>query len=61
MHEGDCVAKMTKAQARKRLKEAQAKVNNVFVNSWRWTEDPVKGTDIIAFEKLFNKCINRLK
>jgi hypothetical protein len=29
MHEGDCVAKMTKATARKRVKEAEKKLMDV--------------------------------
>lgn len=60
------MAKMTKAQARKRLSEALMKVKTVYVASMggQKTASPTYGAvltaDMAAVEKVINKCMNRL-
>jgi len=48
------MAKMTKAQAKKRLKEAKSKVKAVFVAGSCSTQD------MVAIEKILDKCLKRL-
>jgi hypothetical protein len=54
--------KMTKAQAKKRLNEALKKVQAVYVRSpnlgmsGHW----VSTQDMVAIEKIINKCLKRL-
>jgi len=51
--------KMTKAQSKKRLKEAKSKVKAVYMSE---TTNPVAITtqDMIAIEKIIDKCLKRL-
>jgi hypothetical protein len=55
--------KMTKAQAKKRLNEAKAKVKAVYVASWSghapWSE-PISTKDMTAIETILNKCLKRM-
>lgn len=52
--------KMTKAQAKKRLNEAKAKVKAVYVGfTYPWI-CPVSTADMAAIEKIINKCLKRL-
>jgi len=53
------MAKMTKAQARKRLKEAKAKVMAVYVQGQIGSLG-VSTQDMVAIEKVLDKCIKRL-
>jgi hypothetical protein len=53
---------MTRAQARKRLQEATAKVKAVYL--WRFGNNMMEGVistqDMAAIEKIINKCLKRL-
>ena len=51
--------RMTKAQAKKRLKEAKTKVMNVYV-SQQFLGAVVSTQDMVAIEKVLDKCIKRL-
>jgi|TARA_R110001592_G_scaffold187263_1_gene431985 hypothetical protein len=53
------MAKMSKAQQKKRLKEAKAKVKAVYISE---TSAPVVITtqDMAAIEKIIDKCLKRL-
>ena len=54
--------RMTKAQAKKRLKEAKAKVKAVYVNvgnSYGYG-GIVTTADMAAVEKILDKCLKRL-
>jgi len=53
------MAKMTKAQAKKRMMEASQKVNAVFLSNMG--DEAMTVQDYVAFNKMFRKCINRLK
>lgn len=54
--------KMTKAQAKKRLLEAQRKIMAVYTNKLNYQPNIIVYTkDMEAFEKIFNRCINRVK
>jgi len=53
------MAKMTKAQARKRLKEAKSKVMAVYVQHHALGLG-VSTQDMVAIEKVLDKCIKRL-
>tara|TARA_R110002126_G_scaffold106224_1_gene241065 strand:+ start:969 stop:1163 length:195 start_codon:yes stop_codon:yes gene_type:complete len=59
LHEVLIMAKMTKAQARKRLKEAKAKVMAVYVQGQIGSLG-VSTQDMVAIEKVLDKCIKRL-
>tara|TARA_R110000824_G_scaffold50121_1_gene140247 strand:+ start:118 stop:294 length:177 start_codon:yes stop_codon:yes gene_type:complete len=55
--------KMTKAQAKKRLNEAKAKVKLVYINSGYYfgVGNPIVSTqDMAAIEKIIDKCLKRL-
>jgi hypothetical protein len=54
--------RMTKAQARKRLLEAKAKVMAVYVANagTRYQFLAVSTTDMAAIEKVIDKCLKRL-
>jgi len=56
--------RMTKAQARKRLNEARAKIMAVYVanNGFGFGADShaVSTQDMAAIEKIINKCLKRL-
>ena len=54
--------RMTKAQAKKRLNEAKAKVKAVYiaVGPGRTAFDAVGTADMAAIEKVINKCLKRL-
>jgi len=52
---------MTKAQAKKRLKEAKKKVQSVYLFQNFNAPHPVQSQDLVAIEKILNKCINRIK
>jgi len=54
--------KMTKAQSKKRLKEAKSKVKAVYmgVGPLRTTFDAVSTPDMVAIEKIIDKCLKRI-
>ncbi len=52
------MARLSKAQARKRLNEAWAKCRNVFSNS---KEYPLSAKDMDAIKKIFQRAHNKLK
>jgi len=52
------MAKMTKAQAQKRLQEAIKKCQSVYMSQHRGI---VTTADMSAIEKIIYKCMNRLK
>jgi hypothetical protein len=59
--------RLTKAQAKKRLFEALKKVQAVYMNTSRFTSGfpggspaPVTTADMVAIEKIINKCLKRL-
>jgi len=55
--------RMTKAQARKRLNEAQAKVKAVYVAHFGSQPVPnlvVQTADMATIEKIITKCLKRL-
>jgi len=54
--------KMSNHQAKKRLQEALAKVTAVYISQAHKSGNgyAVASQDMIAFEKLFLKCMNRL-
>lgn len=56
------MVKMTKAQAKKRLQEARAKVMAVYVANagTRYQFLAVSTTDMVAIEKILDRCIKRL-
>jgi len=51
--------KMTKAQAKKRLNEARAKVKAVYM-SYGWQTMVVSTQDMAAIDKIIEKCLKRL-
>jgi len=51
------MAKMTKAQARRRLKEAKDKVKKVYI---QFGSMSVQTADMSAIEKILDKCMKRL-
>jgi hypothetical protein len=51
---------MTKAQAKKRLNEAQAKVKAVYVSGFATIQGPVHTADMMAIDKIIDKCLKRL-
>jgi hypothetical protein len=58
------MAKMTKAQARKRLKEASNKFKAVYMESWSGKssfDDVISVADMNAIEKIIKRCMKRLK
>ena len=58
------MAKMSKAQARKRLIEAQAKVQAVYMmraGKSLGTMGFVSTQDMVAIEKIITKCLKRLQ
>jgi hypothetical protein len=52
------MAKMTKAQARKRIKECWSKLRLVFTYS---KEYPLSAKDMEAIQRIFNRAENKLK
>ena len=54
------MARMTKAQLRKRLEEAKKKCMTVYVKQ-TGNPLPVSTADMSAIEKILDKCISRLK
>ena len=58
------MARMTKAQAKKRLNEARAKVMAVYTRSPNMMSGPaamsVTTQDMAAIEKILDKCLKRL-
>ena len=54
--------RMTKAQAKKRLNEAKAKVKAVYIaqGPLKSAFDAVQTADMAAIEKIINKCLKRL-
>jgi len=58
--------KMTKTQAKKRLEEARSKINAVFMANIHprtaslSTGKPVQAADVIAIDKIIDKCLKRL-
>jgi hypothetical protein len=58
------MAKMTKAQSRKRLKEALQKVQAVYMAGFladKGSNVAVSTADMTAIEKIISKCLNRIK
>jgi len=56
MKKSDTMPRMTKAQAKKRLNEAKAKVKAVYVTQL----GTVSTSDMAAIEKIIDKCLKRL-
>jgi len=58
------MARMTKAQAKRRLMEAQSKFKKVYMAGDRLSSGafrfPVKTADMEAIEKIVDRCIKRL-
>jgi len=54
------MAKMTKAQAKKRLIEARAKVKAVYIYAFPSGPTSVTTQDMAAIEKIIDKCLKRL-
>jgi len=54
------MAKMTQTQARKRMREARQKIMAVYTSDSPKVYSSIKGQDVIAFDKLFDKIIARL-
>ena len=54
--------RMTKAQAKKRLNEAQAKVKAVYISTTAGglLNQVITTQDMSAIEKIINKCLKRL-
>jgi len=52
------MAKMTKAQAKRRLLEAQAKFKKVYM--WDVGSAIVKTSDMEAVDKIVSRCLKRL-
>lgn len=52
--------KMTKTQQKKRLMECKLKFMKVF-NDDLTPDCPVKVADVVAFNKIWEKCYNRVK
>jgi len=61
MLEGDNMPKLTKSQAKKRLNEAKKKVQTVYMLGIGINPNPVQTQDLVAIEKIINKCLNRIK
>ena len=55
------MARMSKAQLRKRLKEATQKIQVVYMSGFRGENMAVTTADMAAIEKIMAKCIARLK
>ncbi len=54
--------KMTKAKARKRLREASTKVMKVYTASNLQGHDSIVHTaDMVAIEKIVTKCLKRIR
>jgi hypothetical protein len=54
------MAKMSKAQAKKRLNEARSKIKAVYMSYGWQTTEYVKTQDMAAIEKILDKCLKRL-
>jgi hypothetical protein len=54
------VQRLSKHQAKKRLQEAQAKVQKVYL-SLVGNIHPVTTKDMEAIERILSKCVNRMK
>lgn len=55
------MAKMTKAQARRRLKEAEAKFKKVYISMAGPFANIVKTSDMEAVEKIVARCLKRIQ
>jgi len=55
------MAKMTKAQARRRLEEGRKKFLAVFMSSANTASSVLSVTDLKAIEKITYKAMNKLK
>lgn len=57
------MARMTKAQAKKRLNEARAKVKAVYTNTSLhvYMSNAVTTQDMAAIDKIIDKCLKRLQ
>ena len=51
----------SKAAARKRLLEAEAKFKNVYMSIWGYNFRAVTTKDMEAVEKIVARCVKRLK
>ena len=56
-----CLAKMTNAQARKRIMEAHQKFTKVYMASSPRVRGRVTTADMVAIDKICSKVISRLK
>ena len=54
------MTKMTKAQARKRLNEAKAKIKAVYMVTGNIVIGAITTQDMAAIEKIIDKCLKRL-
>jgi len=57
------MAKMSRAQARRRLKEAYSKFLRVYIgfdSGWQGQHQVVKTSDMEAMEKIVTRCIKRI-
>jgi len=54
------MAKMTRAQAKRRLLEAQSKFKKVYMAGWITPGSPVKTGDMEAVDKIVTRCLKRL-
>lgn len=59
----DRMPKMTKAQARRRLMEAEAKFKKVFLatRTYGFGQSPVRLADMEAISKIVKRCTDRIR
>jgi len=55
------MAKMTKAKARKRLLEAEAKFKKVYMSDANFPVPAVKTADMEAVSKIVQRCVKRIQ
>jgi len=55
------MARLSQAKARKRLLEAQAKFQKVYMSVWGYNRHAVTTKDMEAVEKIVARCVKRLK
>ena len=56
------MAKLTKAKARKRLQEAEAKFKKVYMTEWYGVSGAVVRTaDMEAISKIVTRCLKRIQ
>ena len=55
------MAKLTKAAARRRLKEAEQKFKKVYMAGYSFHFTPVKTSDMEAVSKIVDRCLKRIQ